>query len=620
MVRDETQQQASRHIDTPAQSLPTTPWPGIGAEQQLPERPQTHSLPQGRLILHKQENFYVSTVNRRHQRVHPLRKPTGVTSALPKILPQQQTRIADSETRRMPRLDTLNTTRRSRFPIPLWLETLGLLLVLVGIGLAHAYNMFNYPRYELDEGTYIASAWSILQGQLMPYAYGYAHPPAGWIQLATWIPLFNGFFAFGNALNTGRAIVLLYKLGSALLVYLITRRLSARRSLGLLAMVIFALTPLGITYQREIYLDNIAIFWFLLSLFLLVTGNSRLRAIIFSALTLGIAILSKEVLILLMPAMLYAVWLYTTSFQRKFALVAFGYTTLALCSAWILMALMRGEFFSYTWHLPWDNHAHLSLLQTILEQTKRTQSEGSLGTSFSQWMGLDSLLVVISIVAPVFNLVFGFRQRNQLLLSLLALSFWLLFIRGGVVFPYYIIPLIPLVAMNCAFTCATLARWISQVTRLPLLQGILVLLAIAAIVPYDILHAQPIYTHDYAQEQRQAMDWMREHLPRNTVVVIPPQYFVDMRVSGGEAVGAHSPFPKAQLFFNVATDPSIYHDQLKDNWQNIDYILVDPDVILHLNMIREVKGGSSILQQALKHSVERAHFYDISIYQVQHKI
>ena len=620
MVRDETRQQESKHIHSPAQSLPTTPWPDVEGKKYNSEVSQAHSLPLGRLILHKQENFYVSTVNRRRQHVHPLRKPTGRTSALPKILPQQQMRIADSETRHMPRLDIPNTTRHSRFPVPFWLETLGLLLVMIGVGLAHAYNMFNYPRYELDEGTYMASAWSILQGQLMPYAYGYAHPPLGWIQLAAWIPLLNGFFSFGNALNTGRVILLLYKLGSALLVYLIVRSLSARRSLGLLALLIFALTPLGITYQREIYLDNIAIFWLLLSLFLLVAGNSRLRAIIFSALALGIAILSKEVLVLLIPAMLYAVWLYTTPFQRKFALVAFAYTTLALCSAWILMALMRDEFFPYAWHLPWDNHAHLSLLQTILEQTQRTQSEGSLGTSFSQWMGLDGLLIAISIVAPVFNLVFGFRQRNQLLLSLLALSFWLLIIRGGVVFPYYIIPLIPLVAMNCAFACATLARWISQATRLPLLQGVLLLLAIAAIVPYDILHAQIIYTQDYAREQRQAMDWMREHLPRNTVVVVPPQYFVDMRVSGGEAVGARSSFPKAQLFFNVATDPSVYHSQLKDNWQNIDYILVDPDVLLHLNMIQETKGGSSILQQALKHSVERAHFYDISIYQVQHKM
>lgn len=598
-------------------TLPATPRPEERQKGKDEKSGSKRTLPLGRLILHQKANFFVYTYNRQSEAAYPLHK-AGIANIQPRVTHQQQRRIVESETRRMPRLEPINPLRRSRFSTPTWIEVLLVLLVIGALGIAHAYNMFNYPRYELDEGTYMLSAWSILQGQIMPYSYGYGHPPAGWIQLATWLPWLNGFFTFGNAINTGRVILLLYKLGSIPLVYLITRRLMVNRNMGLLAMVLFALTPLGLTYQREVYLDNIAVFWFLLSLFLLVNGNSRLLAIIGSALALGISILTKEVMILLFPAMLYAVWLHTTHFQRKFALVAFIYTTSALCSAWILMALMRGEFFPYSWHLPGDSHNHLSMLQTILEQSGRTQSEGSLSVSWGWWIRLDGVMLLLSIGATIFNLCMGFRQRKQLLLALLSLSFWLLLIRGGVVFPYYIIPLLPLTAINGAFMCDSITRWLSRATRRPFLQGILVLFLIAALVPYDIIQGQNVYTLDYTQTQRQTMDWIRTHLPRNAFVVIPPQYFVDMRLSGGEATGDIQSFPNAHLFFNVATDPAVYHDMLKDDWNNIDYIIVDPDVRSRLDTLNDPRNGNSLLKQAFMHSVERIRFYDISIYEVKH--
>jgi len=63
--------------------------------------------------------------------------------------------------------------------VPAWLEAI---IVIVGLTLsfaAHAYNMFNYPRYELDEGSYMSSAWAILNGMITVYPYGMAilHSP-----------------------------------------------------------------------------------------------------------------------------------------------------------------------------------------------------------------------------------------------------------------------------------------------------------------------------------------------------------------------------------------------------------------------------------------------------------
>src|SRR5439155_21663224 len=173
-------------------------------------------------------------------------------------------------TRMMPSLNSIAPLNNAeQLPVPVWLEaTVVVLGMLFSLGV-HALNMFNYPRYELDEGTYMSNAWATLHHHVTPYAYGYGHPPLGWIQIAIWVQLTGGFFTFGNALNTGRVLMLFYALGCSLLVYLIVRHISGSRSAGLLAMVICSLSPLSITYQRQVFLDNIGIFWFLLSLYLL---------------------------------------------------------------------------------------------------------------------------------------------------------------------------------------------------------------------------------------------------------------------------------------------------------------------------------------------------------------
>ena len=165
-------------------------------------------------------------------------------------MPQQELRVAASDTRMMPRVAPINPVKTKAFPIPAWLEAGIVVIGLMTSLVAHAINLFNFPSYELDEGTYMASAWAILHGTLTPYPYGYGHPPLGWVQIAAWVQLTGGFFTFGNAINSGRVLMLLYAVAGSLLVYLIIRRLEGSRSAALLAMVIFSLSPLSLIYQR----------------------------------------------------------------------------------------------------------------------------------------------------------------------------------------------------------------------------------------------------------------------------------------------------------------------------------------------------------------------------------
>ncbi len=602
---------------------PPRPEPENIRPQQAPE------IVNGHLILHRSEHFSLHTVYRPGQRPDPLHKHTGHTRMIPKIMPNQHKRVAESETRLMPSVSPINPLQKERFPVPAWFEAIFLVIALVGSFIAHALNMFNFPRYELDEGTYMSSAWAILHGQIAPYAYGYGHPPLAWIQIAGWIQLTGGFFTFGNALNSGRVLMVFYATASSLLVYLITRRLGGNRSVGLLALVIFSLSPLSLTYQRQVLLDNVATFWLLLSLYLLVVGNSRLLSIVASALCFGIAFLSKEVFILFLPAMLYAVWLHTTKFQRKFAMVAFTYSSIAVCSSFVLMAILKGELFPYSWHLPWDTHNHLSMLQTFLDQGQRGQNEGSFKASWETWLSGDKLFMLAGLAAVAFNLFIGWWYRKQLLFSLLILSYWILLIRGGVVLSFYLIPLIPLTAINTAMALNTIISWIIKVVRLDFIRIALLLGVIAALIPYDIHTAGPVYTQHPTSVQTDTMNWIRANVPRNAFVIINSYLYTDMHEPAGEAVGNGAIFPYANVYINVATDPELYNTTLQENWDRIDYIIADSEVLSYIKGISPTSTDPAhILRQAFDHSILRVEFktpdhadqFALDIYQVQHKL
>jgi 4-amino-4-deoxy-L-arabinose transferase-like glycosyltransferase len=585
-------------------------------------RHQEPEIADGHIILHRSPNFYVRTTNRHGQRPHPLRRRTGHTVLVPKVVPEQEKRIAASNTRLMPNVTPINPLQTGRFPLPIWAEAILVVLGLLAALITHAFNIFNFPSYELDEGTYMASAWAVLHGMITPYSYGYGHPPVGWIQIAAWIQFTGGFFTFGNAINTGRVLMLLYTLGSALLVYLIIRRLEGSRSAALFAMSLFSLSPISVIYQRQIFLDNIGTFWLLLSLYFLVISDSRLRYITFAALSFGIALLSKEIFVLFIPVMLYALWLHTTPFQRKFAFVAFAYTIIAMGSSFVLLAILKGELLP-TGILPWDHHPHLSLLDTFVQQTQRGQNEGSFATSWNQWTESDSLLIAFSILAVAFNLIAGWWNRKLLLLSLLAISFWLLLIRGGVIFPFYFIPMIPLVAFNAATAINTVMRWIARLAYSDIVRVVLLSAIMLAISSYDLQHSLSYITQSPATTQQNALIWIRNHVPQTAFIIINSYFYTDLHEPGGEGVGDGAIYPYVHIYWNVAYDPGLHDGLLKNDWNRIDYIVTDPPM---LSDLQARSGPMLLIAQALNNSSLRAQFQsqdsyqhaDIRIYQVNH--
>src|SRR5438094_4662170 len=121
------------------------------------------------------------------------------------------------------------------------LDRLLLVVSLISGAVTHGYNLFNYPLYITDEGIYIQQAWSVLrEARLSPYTYFYDHAPAGWLVIASWVALLpSQFQTFGSAIDTGRALMLLVHITSALLVYRVTARLSGSQARAIIAPFIF---------------------------------------------------------------------------------------------------------------------------------------------------------------------------------------------------------------------------------------------------------------------------------------------------------------------------------------------------------------------------------------------
>src|SRR6185312_15119320 len=190
------------------------------------------------------------------------------------------------------------------------LERVLLLASMIVGAISHGYHIFLYPLYITDEGIYMERAWSVLrEGALSPYTYYYDHAPAGWLLIDAWVFLLpRQFETFGNAINTGRVLMLLVHVGSTFLLFQITRRLSGSTIAAVVACFFFNVSPLAIFYQRQVLLDNLMVFWVLLSLYLVTNDDQSILTPLFSGLAIGISVLTKENAIFFLPVLGYLLY------------------------------------------------------------------------------------------------------------------------------------------------------------------------------------------------------------------------------------------------------------------------------------------------------------------------
>src|SRR5207248_8161950 len=290
------------------------------------------------------------------------------------------------------------STRGRRVP-PDVLIALGLTaLVLV----VQAWNITGFPYASDDEGTYLAQPWDVRHGYgLAHYTYWYDHPPLGWIQLAgmAWIP--STLLPHALAVGTGRLAMLPVAAVSLLLVYPIVRRLGLARWAAALAVLAYGLSPISVTMMRQIYLDSFAVMWILAALALALSPRKHLWHHTAAGVAAGLAVLSKETMLIALPGVVVALWQGTAKTPvRAWAFGGFAAGLVLVGVFYPLYAILKGELI--------PGPGHVSLIGAWQFQLGNRHGSGSIfsaGTNSNSllrsWLFYDGVLPIAGVAATL---------------------------------------------------------------------------------------------------------------------------------------------------------------------------------------------------------------------------
>ncbi|HKF74576.1 MAG TPA: glycosyltransferase family 39 protein [Candidatus Dormibacteraeota bacterium] len=464
-----------------------------------------------------------------------------------------------------------------------------LLAVCVASGaLTHAYHLFLYPLYTTDEGIYMEQAWSVLrEGKLSPYTYFYDHAPGAWLTIAAYVSVLPmQFQTFGDAINTGRILMLLVHIGNVFLLYQIAYRLSRRHLAAVVACFFFNFSPVAVFYQREVLLDNLMVFWVLLSVYLLTKEDRRVRTAMLSGLSFGLALITKENALFFAPVIGFLLYRQVqASRNRRFALGYWGFAAWGPVSMYTLYASLKNELLPsrLNFSLSSPPADHVALLYTIWWQLNRNQGgildPGSAFWQFSlgSWLPKDHFILMAGSAAMVFGLMKGMQDRKThaslLIAASLAGSYTLYLIRGSVMLEFYVIPLLPFLALNIGLVLDHLLRDSSAAFRVTAAGAMMVVLAmpVGGYVLYyndkNQLAPADLYNVPLTPMQEQELAYVREHIPTSARIIIDDDMWVPLH-------DQDPPYRYAHSHWKASGDPAIRDNLFHRDWQNIDYIVM----------------------------------------------
>ncbi|MEU2727578.1 phospholipid carrier-dependent glycosyltransferase [Streptomyces griseoviridis] len=459
--------------------------------------------------------------------------------------------------------------------------------LLVVILVVQGWNIADYPALSDDEGTYLAQAWAVQQGSgLAHYTYWYDHPPLGWIQLAllTWIPsvLSPGSMTVG----TMRTVMLLVSAVSAILLYLLARRLSLPRWAAALAMALFGLSPLSVVLQREIFLDNLAVLWTLLAFTLAASPSRHLWHHFAAGVAAAVGVLTKETMLVVLPALLLTMWRHSHRDTRKFALTGAVTACTLIGFLYPLFALLKGELV--------PGSGHVSLWDGITYQMTRPGSgfildpgSGSYGVLHS-WLYYDRVLPLGGLLGAVLLLVTWRWSVTARALAGPALTIAILAALAlrpdGYLPAMYVIQALPFLALVLAGGAASVAHGVLRRRRTErearyvtagrhVVAVALALAAAAYTVPSWYDGARTAVTTDANAPYRAAAGWLASEVeePRDTRVLVDDALWLDLVHAG------YRPGLGVIWFYKADLDPAVTRTMPR-GWRDLDYVVASPTV------------------------------------------
>lgn len=508
-----------------------------------------------------------------------------------------------------------------RLPVLAWPRSLSrvgkyaLVAAMVSGLITHGYHLFEYPLYNTDEGIYVERAWSLIrESRVSPQTYVYDHAPAGWVVLSIWEWILPGHFeTFGNPVNSGRVLMLILHVASVYFLFEIARKLSGGRLLApVIATFIFDFSPLGIYYQRMVLLDNMMVFWMLLSIYLLLRNENRVFTGLWSGLTFGLAVITKENAIFFAPTIFYLLTrLVRGDPNRKFATMLWLFAASTPVLIYFLFATLKGELFppGMDFSLSHTPQGHVSLLYEMWYQINRNRitlfTRGSY--LYTMWLSKDSFLIIGGTLAMFVCLYAGLRdkERNLSLLVAGTLAFEIAFYlaRGSIILDFYVIPLIPMYALNIALVAdqwgQRAGQGVARVVAACVAAGLMFIPGAGYLIVHGVhdgrhqLKLADVYYLPLTYLQNEQIAWVRAHIPPNARIISDDDIWVALH-------DIRPYYPYDQSHWEAASDPHIRDKMFHSDWRNIDYIVLS-NGMEHAMVLNNGNGQESWILDALKY-------------------
>jgi glycosyltransferase XagB len=479
--------------------------------------------------------------------------------------------------------------------------------LVAGIGIVQATNMLHWPATQFDEGTYVGDAWAVQHGALAPYTYSYGHPPLCWLFIALWTWA-SGIFGQGTySIDTGREFMFAVCLISCSLLYTLARRLDMSRAFSVVAVVLFALSPIGLFFHRAVLLDNPAIAWALAAFVLARTPRRRMWAFAASGACFAACVLTKETMLPLLPALLLAAAQNADRRTRRYCLTLFGSFLALVATAYPLYATLKGEL------LP--GRGHVSLVGYEMVQLFTRQSPGSVFDPHSltrltvnAWLNLDPWLVGAALLLSPIALV----ARATRAVALAYLIQVVMLLRPGYLPNMYVMGLLPFAALIVAGAAQTLCRFATRDPRRQLPRGrprrqllgapmgallraaataacVLALGASAAVAGYVVaprwMNADRMaMTAKPDAPQRAAQRWLLHNMPHDKRLIVGDEFWIYLVEHGFDHHPMRGGFFSRTVvsYWPLDYDPAVKR-HFPHGWRDFDYVISTQAVRVTMN-------------------------------------
>jgi hypothetical protein len=531
----------------------------------------------------------------------------NVITAPPDALPAAQSRSSSGRRRARQERGWLRRNRPSS-----WYDQLALAFLGAAAAVLSVWNLNGATVYMEDEGTYTAQAFSVLQGDLAPYTYRYDHPPMGWIQLGSlaWIPQSMGL-GDGTYIGATRYAMAPFFVATAMLVFLIARRLGIRWLFAVLTVALFVLSPLTLVFGRQIFLDNIGVTWLLLAFWMALSPRAALWHHIWAGTFFAMAVLSKETLAIFGPALLVALLNRPSWSNRAFSLVGFLVVGGVVISFYPLMAILSGEL--------WARSDQVSLQDALIYQFVTRSGSGSLWEAGSGraelvagWLYYDKYLVAAGLVAGLVCLA----RRRTVWIPVAIASFAMPVVIGVGYLPgMYVIGVLPFLALAIGAALHLVWGWLEEYlasnksgvrswARGAGVSGIVVALLLTS-VPQWFGQVRILLTQQANKDWMSALEWVQDNVPEEDTLLVPYVMWQDLNARTRNDPWEVVATEKADL------DPR-FRVEHPDGWAGIEWVVMGPSTEQHIDNLR-----LDTARQALTNSVPVQTFGEWRVHRVR---